>query len=350
MNPSEPIRLSVCIATYNRAAFILQTLDSIAAQCSAQVELVVVDGASTDGTAAVMADFVARHPRTVYRRESSNSGVDRDFDKAVAYASGEYCWLLSDDDVLVPDAIATVLEQLASGPELLVVNAEVRSKDLSVLLKPRLLAVTADQEFDGQRQEEFFAVAGSYLSFIGAVVIRRAAWLARDREPYFGSLFIHMGVIFQQPAIGRARIVARPLICIRYGNAMWSARGFEVWIEKWPRLVWSFDHFSSAARERVAPRHPARSAKTLLLYRGMGAYGRAEYDALLVRGKLPHHPLARAVAAVPARAVNAAIALSCFIRRQPDGRMMVHDLLQARCVSGLTRWVARRFRFPETER
>jgi hypothetical protein len=159
-----------------------------------------------------------------------------------------------------------------------------------------------------------------------------------------------MGVIFQQPAIGRARVVARPLIRIRYGNAMWTARGFEIWIEKWPRLVWSFEHFAPQARERVATRHPGLSLKTLLLYRGIGAYGPAEYESLLAGAKLPHHPLARAVAAAPARAVNAAIALYCLVRRQADARMMVHDLVRATCASAVTRWVARRFRFPEMER
>jgi len=344
------MRLSLCIATFNRARFIGETLDALLPQLSADVELVVVDGASTDGTSDVMAGYLRAHPQIVYRRETENSGVDRDFDKAVQYASGDYCWLLSDDDLVVPDAVATVLGQLASAPDVVVVNAEVRSKDLSVVLKPRLLDVAADCGFGASDHERLFEVTGGYLSFIGAVVIRRAAWLARDREPYFGSLFIHMGVIFQQPPLGSAKIVARPLIRIRYGNAMWTARGFEVWMAKWPRLVWSFEHFSPEARARVSPRHPACTLKTLLLYRGMGAYGRTEYDTLLAGGKLPHHPLARAVSVAPARAVNAAIALYCLIRRQADARMMVHDLVRATCAAPLTRWVARRFRFPEMER
>ena len=94
------IRLSVCIATFNRADFIGQTLDAILEQVTPEVELVVVDGASQDQTAAVMAQYLVRYPHIVYRREAENSGVDRDFDKAVAYASGEYCWLMSDDDVI----------------------------------------------------------------------------------------------------------------------------------------------------------------------------------------------------------------------------------------------------------
>ena len=344
------MRLSVCIATFNRAAFIGETLDSILPQLSADVELVIVDGGSRDGTADLMADYVRRHPAIVYRRESENCGVDRDFDKAVQYARGEYCWLMSDDDVLTPDAIATVLERLASEPELVVVNAEIRSRDLRLLLKPRQLEVWSDLDFDGPEHERLFTVAAGYLSFIGAGVIRRSTWLARSRAPYFGSLFIHVGVIFQPPVLGHASVIARPLVRIRAGNAMWSARGFEIWIDKWPRLVWSFEQFSDRARTAVTQRDPACSLKVLLHYRALGAYGLAEYDSWFAGGRRPHHRLAGLVARLPAPLVNTAIALYCLARRHASAGPMLYDLQNAKCASAPTHWAARRFRFPETER
>lgn len=344
------MRLSICIATFNRAGFIGETLDAILPQLTRNVELVVVDGASVDCTAEVMADYVRRFPAIVYRRETENCGVDRDFDKAVQYANGDYCWLMSDDDILVADAIATVLGRLADEPELVVVNAEVWSKDLSVTLKPRQLAVSADCDFGPQDHERLFAASASYLSFIGAVVIRRATWMGRERTRYFGSLFIHVGVIFQPPQIGYAKIIARPLIRIRYGNAMWTARGFEIWIDKWPNLIWSFAQFTAETRSGITARHPANSLKVLLHYRAIGAFGRAEYRSMLADRRRPHHSLARAVAALPARVVNAALALYCLGRRHADARMMLHDLVRASCASSLAQWVARRFRFPEMEK
>jgi hypothetical protein len=243
-----------------------------------------------------------------------------------------------------------VLAALADRPAVVLVNAQVRSKDMSVQLRAALLDVAGDVEFGEQEQERLLAVTGSYLSFIGAVVVRRDAWLARERDRYFGSLFIHMGVLFQPPSIGRARVIARPLIRIRYGNAMWTARGFEIWIDKWPRLVWSFGHLSNQAREAVTPRHPAQSLKTLLHYRAIGAFGPAEYRSLLAGGERPHHPWAGAIVSLPAQAVNAAVALYCLLRRHPGARMMLHDLVRARCAGPVTRWVARRSRFPEMER
>jgi abequosyltransferase len=335
------MKLSVCIATFNRAAFIGQTLDSILPQLTAEVELVVVDGASTDATAGLMADYQRRYPGIVYRREAANGGVDRDYDRAVQQACGEYCWLMSDDDILVPDAIATVLALLADGPELVVVNAEIRTRDLGAVLKSNQLELDADREFGPHEQQALFECAAKYLSFIGAVVIRRAAWLAREREAYYDSLFIHVGVIFQAPPLARTKVVARPLVRIRYGNALWTARGFEIWTDKWPGLIWSFGHFDESARAAITPRLPATSLKALLWFRAIGAYGRAEYLTLLRDRHAPHHALARAVAALPARAANAAVAAYLLVRRHASAGVMLYDLLGARCASSFARWAAK---------
>src|SRR6185369_13858614 len=185
------MRLSLCIATFNRAGYIGRTLDAILEQMTPELELVIVDGASQDGTAELMARYLARHPQIVYRRETENSGIDRDFDKTVAYASGEYCWLMSDDDVIVPGAVAAVLTRLAAAPQLVIVNSEIRDRKLSAVLKPRQIEMDQDREYDASRHERFFADTCSYLSFIGGVVVRRAWWLGRERAAYYGSLFIH---------------------------------------------------------------------------------------------------------------------------------------------------------------
>ena len=53
-------RLSICIATLNRGAFIGETLDTIVPQLRDDVELVIVDGASKDNTGEVVGRYVAR--------------------------------------------------------------------------------------------------------------------------------------------------------------------------------------------------------------------------------------------------------------------------------------------------
>ena len=50
----------------------------------------------------------------------------------------------------------------------------------------------------------------SYLSFIGGIIIQRQLWRARDKASYFGSYFIHVGVVFQQPLPGDTLVIAEP--------------------------------------------------------------------------------------------------------------------------------------------
>jgi glycosyltransferase involved in cell wall biosynthesis len=333
-------KLSICIATFNRRDFIVQTLESIICQMTDSTELIVVDGASPDGTEAVMRTYCATHPGVRYLREPVNSGIDRDYDKAVGYALGEFCWLMTDDDLMVGGALARVLAAL-SNVDLVVVNAEVRNKDLSAVLQPRLLVLAEDKRFDEPSGEAFFAEVANYLSFIGGVVVRRQWWLGRERARYYGTLFVHIGVLFQAPAVSRVQVIAEPLLVIRFGNAMWSARSFEIWMFKWPALIWSFDQFSEASRAAISPRHPFRSLKQLLWFRAIGGYSLAEYRRfLLERGTRASRLWASAVARVPAKFANFCCALYYVVRAGKAAKMELYDLSRSVNATPLARLAA----------
>jgi glycosyltransferase involved in cell wall biosynthesis len=335
----NPIKLSICIATYNRGAFIGETLDSILSQMQSDVELIIVDGASPDNTPDVMAGYVSRYPDIRYIRELENSGVDGDYDKAVGYAKGEYCWLMTDDDLLAVGAVAQVLRAIdESAVDLVVVNAEVRNADLSTVLEPRFLRFEHDQLYFENNAEKFFSEIGTYLTFIGGVVIKRETWMRRDRQSYYGSLFIHIGVIFQHPPISRVKVIASPLVVIRYGNAMWSARGFEIFLFKWPELMWSFPDFSDQSKTSITLKEPWKLIRKLILYRGIGGYGDAEYKKF-IKAKVSGTSrwVYKILAILPASFVNAFASLYCaFVNKR--ARSGLYDLSRSKHAT----WVSRR--------
>jgi len=271
------IRLTIAIATRNRADSIGQTLDSIMPQATDGVEVLVVDGASTDRTPEIVAEYQRRFPALRYVRLEVNGGVDRDFDRSVGYARGEYCWLMTDDDLLRDGAVSAVLAALSGAPSLVIVNAEVRNPDLTEVVEERRLSFARDRSYHGEDLDRIFSETAFYLSFIGCVVIRRSIWMSRDREKYYGSLFVHMGVIFQQRLPGEVIALAEPFIIIRYGVAKWIRREFEIWMFKYPDFIWSFPLISAEAKAAVTPRQPWRKFARLLLYRAKGGYTRAEY-------------------------------------------------------------------------
>lgn len=331
------MKLSICIATYNRAKFIEQTLDSIVSQLLPGVELLVVDGASPDNTFQVVSAYAEKCSILRYFREDINSGIDGDYDKAVSYAAGEYFWLMTDDDLLKPGAVQSVIDAIEKGPDLVVLNSEVWNSDYSSLLAPRFAPAGEDRQYLASDIDRLFVDTAGALSFIGSVVMKRSMWLSRLREPYYGTLFVHFGVIFQPPAMMRVLLIAEPLIAIRYGNAMWTPRGFEIWMFKWPQLIWSFTHISARSKLCVSVPEPWRQFRKLFLYRAIGGYGLIEYRRFLeprVVGSAKLIP--RLVAAMPARMANAMASLYCllFARR---ARTNVYDL--ARSVNST--WVAR---------
>lgn len=334
-------KLSICIATFNRGEYIGETLDSILSQMSPEVELVVVDGASPDSTPEVMASYLLTYPEIRYHRELVNSGIDADYDKAVGYAAGEYCWLMTDDDLLKSGAIKRVLSELNRQRDLVVVNAETRNADLSEVLVPKQLVVDTDRSYIKNDSERFFSECMNYLSFIGGVVIRREFWLERDRKSFYGSLFVHVGVIFQQPHIGDVYVISDPQIVVRYGNAMWTSRGFEIWSFKWQELVWSFSGFSNETKRLVCHPAPWKRIKTLFYYRATGGYSKVEFEKFIYpKAKGFKRLISHGIAIFPATVANI-ISVFYFMLFHRAERMMQFDLLRSRHASGVSRWLAK---------
>lgn len=317
------VRLSICIATLNRAAFIGETLESIISQATGEMEIVVVDGASTDGTEEVVRGFETRCSRLRYVRLEKKGGVDQDYCKAVELARGEYCWLFTDDDLLKPGAVAAVFGAIRENYSLIMVNAEVRTADLGVLLKGSMINLAQNQTYqpNAEDQHRLLAGAGTYLSFIGGVVMKREVWNQRDKEKYYGSLFVHVGVIFQSPLPGDTLVMVFPWIVIRYGNALWTSRSFEIWMFKWPGLVWSFPDFPHWAKQQVEDREPWRSWQRLLMARAMGHYSLQEYTRWLepLPQSMLRKILCRTIAAAPVAPLNllARLYLRLIVRKVP---------------------------------
>ncbi|HXY91305.1 MAG TPA: glycosyltransferase family 2 protein [Acidimicrobiia bacterium] len=102
-------RYSVVIPTYNRAALIPVAVRSALAQTEADLEVVVVDDGSTDGTAAAVSSIP--DPRVRYVRRD-RAGVSATRNAGAALARGEFLVFLDSDDELLPTALAAYREAI----------------------------------------------------------------------------------------------------------------------------------------------------------------------------------------------------------------------------------------------
>lgn len=276
------MRLSVCITTRNRAKSIGETLENILEQCPAGVEVVVVDGASTDGTVQVVEGVMQRYAQLRLICPRENSGLDADYDRAIKEAQGEYCWLFADDDLLAPQAIARVLEVCREEPLVIVADAAVYGPDVRTLELERRMPASGQERYTGDESALFFQDCAWHLTFIGVVVVRRDFWLSRERARYYGCEFIHVGVLFQAPIPGPIRVIREPLVRIRNGVGNWINRWFEVWIQKWPRLIWSFTWIDASVRAKICDARPWQDSARLLTARASGYYGWRQFRRTIV--------------------------------------------------------------------
>lgn len=125
MTQSEPPLISIVVPAYNYAHLLPRALDSVLEQQDESVELVVVDDGSTDHTAAVLADYQARHPSMQVIRQA-NAGAAAARNRGIAQACGRYVLLLDADDELLPDALAALRAQVLAEPALgMVLGAQI---------------------------------------------------------------------------------------------------------------------------------------------------------------------------------------------------------------------------------
>lgn len=100
--------ISVYMPTHNRAHLLTRAVESVLKQSWQQLELIIVNDASTDDTAELLAQLQQRDPRikVLHNSESKRACASRNI--AIKHAQGEFVTGLDDDDEFTPDRLSTL--------------------------------------------------------------------------------------------------------------------------------------------------------------------------------------------------------------------------------------------------
>ncbi len=100
--------VSLIVVCYNQAPYLEECLESVKRQTYRNLEIIVIDDCSHDGSVAVIKDWLARNDlKTTLLVHSVNVGVCRTFNEALAHSRGKYISVIAADDVYLPDKFET---------------------------------------------------------------------------------------------------------------------------------------------------------------------------------------------------------------------------------------------------
>jgi glycosyltransferase involved in cell wall biosynthesis len=120
---------TLALLTYNRSAMLARALASARAQDYPNLEIVVLDNASSDGTESLCRAAAAEDGRIRYVRHPANLGAVGNFNAALAFATGRYFMWLADDDWITPNYVSVCVALLEREPSIALAAGRVELPD-----------------------------------------------------------------------------------------------------------------------------------------------------------------------------------------------------------------------------
>ena len=166
-------QVTAAIATYNRAAFLIEAVESALAQEDVELEVIVVDDGSTDDTARALEPYLDRieyvHQPNAGRAAARNAAIRR--------ARGTYVALLDDDDVWLPDKLARQVAYMDAHPAVGLSHGQAELIDEHGRTLPEETALQQRLFSELHRQPPTYATYARHcLCLTSATIVRRDAF------------------------------------------------------------------------------------------------------------------------------------------------------------------------------
>jgi glycosyltransferase involved in cell wall biosynthesis len=121
--------VSICIPAYNAERFIRETLDSALSQTYPNIEIIVSDDCSTDGTREVVSGYAGQDVRLI--QTAHNLGRYGNCNFAIRASSGEYVLKLDADDLVTPDHVSEQVTVMEANPHVTFAHCACRLIDVN---------------------------------------------------------------------------------------------------------------------------------------------------------------------------------------------------------------------------
>ena len=115
MDTKYPL-VTIVTPCLNMESYIARTIDSVLSQDYPNLEYILVDGGSTDGTGGMIREYLAKNPERMRLIVEPDGGAAEALEKGLAAANGEVFAYINADDTYFPGALRTAVHWLESNP------------------------------------------------------------------------------------------------------------------------------------------------------------------------------------------------------------------------------------------
>ena len=108
-NTAKDVKITVIITVHNAEKYLKECLDSAISQTFSDIEILCMDGGSTDSSPQILSEYAARDAR-IHVINDPNTSYGHKINEGIRYAKGRYIAVLESDDMYRPDMLERLFE------------------------------------------------------------------------------------------------------------------------------------------------------------------------------------------------------------------------------------------------
>lgn len=245
--------ITVCIPTYNRSQYLKECLDSIMVQLNDEkikkrVEIVISDNASTDNTEEIVNKYKKKIKKISYFKNTKNIGPVKNVIKVAKYATTEYVWFFSDDDLQNKDALRIILSIIdRENPDIIFSNVSIYSNNLNETINNNCLDINNDIILNTRKSlfnlltQKFPYKIDWLTTFYSNIIIEKRILFQRKNifNKYSSEfdMFPHALPIYYLLNNLNVYIIAKPLLKFRENNRSFGPTGKYEFLSYWDKVL-----------------------------------------------------------------------------------------------------------------
>ncbi len=183
--------VSILLPVYNGEAFLEAAIESALSQSFRDLELIIVDDCSTDGSKAIIERMKARDPRIKAFANETNQGLFANYNSCLSHAEGRYIKPFAQDDILAVDCLQRMVDVLDRDPSIALVSCARNITDADGVAVESKCTFPADRKLPGHEVILYNLIVLSNWVGEPSTVMFRAEFSGTG----FDTAFFHLGDI-----------------------------------------------------------------------------------------------------------------------------------------------------------